>query len=195
MRRSPAFAAALLLMLAYVHMHAQTTGKTPVKATRIEYANALGMMNATIRAVLVSGQQSTPLAFEEAKSSFVVFRTFATKPFTVSTGARITGDISSVLHLVSMPRGERRCCVHWSCDLTLIDAANGEALAKGLSGIWCNTQRPMDTLMGNSFMVDLSRFSGRRVYLQIKAVPEPEMLATERLTMVEIDPSKTNNIH
>lgn len=181
--------------LGTIRATAQTaTSVSPNKAMRIEYSSGLGVMSATIRAVSVSGLRTTPLVFEEAKSTCPVWHMYTTKPVTASSTGRITGDISGILHLVAFPNAPGRKTVWWICSLDLVDASNGTVLVKGLSHVWCSTPRILDTMMANSFQIDLAPFSGRKVYLQLIASPEPDMLPSRQISMVDVDIRQTNNI-
>ncbi|MBS1913498.1 MAG: hypothetical protein JST22_16035 [Bacteroidetes bacterium] len=188
-------AALCVAALGTIQATAQTaTSMSPNKAMRIEYSSGLGTMSATIRAALVNGLRTTPLVFEETKSTCPVWHTYTTKPITASSTAQITGDISGVLHLVAFPNAPGRKTAWWKCNLNLVDASSGAVLLKGLSHVWCITPRVIDTMMANAFRVDLAKFSGRKVYLQLIASPEPDMLPSRRISTVDADIRQTNDI-
>lgn len=184
---------AVFVITSPLFLHAQSVSG---KGTRIEYTGPFGAMNATIRATLISGKKNTPLFFEDDITDHPISPRFATKPFMVTPGLRITGNFSSYLHVIALPQGPTRGEVIWCIAMRMFDATTGEALGKWLpTGVWHHAYQPMDTILGGPFKVDLSAFIGRKVHLRLHILVEPEMLEGQQVSIVDITTPQKTTLH
>lgn len=198
MRRSPAFATALLLALVSLQVHAQTATPASSKATRIEYPAPYAAMSVTTRAILTDGEQSTSLLFTETPKSLTnayygVMQMYATEPVTVLPGMSISMDALSVVRITAMtPRPCRRQPdeVSWHVWIWLQDSS-GATLQPTLFDMRCSTPVPLDTIMSGSQRIDLSPYAGRSVRLKMQVHPEPCMGAANVHRVMVFDCTET----
>ncbi|HVZ37864.1 MAG TPA: hypothetical protein VHI13_01175 [Candidatus Kapabacteria bacterium] len=191
MKRSPAFAAVLLVALASVQVHAQTAMPASSKATRIEYTASYAAMNVTTRAVLTDGQRSTPLVFTETPASLAMkypyMQTYTTKAVTVYPGMRVTNEALSNVRVSTMPVDMRSpVVVSWRLSIELHDIS-GTFLQNAAIPIYCRTSVPFDTVITCSRQIDLAPYVGKSVYLEISVAPDltGAMVDSRRVSVVD----------
>ncbi|MBS1911582.1 MAG: hypothetical protein JST22_06330 [Bacteroidetes bacterium] len=195
MRRSPAFAAVLLLALVSAQVDAQTATPAPSKATRIEYTASYAATNLITRAVLTDGQQSTALVFSEVPGSTDITsyafwqQTYATDAIMVTPGMAIACDAYSVVRVTAMPPPEfRRVPLHvlWQVRIGLRDSL-GKLLEQISPEIDCDTPAPIDTVISFKRSVDLSHYIGKRVHLVMLVRPDltAPMVMSRRRTVLD----------
>lgn len=173
----------------------QVNASAPVKATYIEFTGPYGAMSATIRAVLTGGPTDLPLLFAETNTNPPI-PTYATKPFIVTSASRITGDIVSPMRVTAVPKSPTRSMTEWRIAMQIVDYTTGAVLNNRVAGgIWASNTRPIDTVLHGWLKADLAAFAGRKVFLQMKVLAEPEMWQGRRLDLVEVKSPQFNSLN